>query len=60
MPYRCRKCGQSTVRISQFRLKDIVRLILLQSPVRCRTCRNRYYVSLSDARSIRNELRAGK
>jgi hypothetical protein len=55
MLHRCRICGKSTVHISHFRLFDVLRLILLQLPVRCRTCRRRYYVSISQANVIRNE-----
>jgi hypothetical protein len=60
MLHRCRICGKSTVRISHFRLLDVLRLILLQLPVRCHTCRRRYYVSISQANVIRNEAHTRK
>jgi hypothetical protein len=60
MLHRCRICGKSTVHISHFRLFDVLRLILLQLPVRCRTCRRRYYVSISQANVIRNESHTRK
>ncbi len=49
----CPYCGTSTFRLSHLRLTDFSRLILLRFPVRCRLCRERFYVFLSTAMSVR-------
>jgi hypothetical protein len=42
----CPSCGTPKFRISRVRLADIPRIALLQYPVRCRLCRERFYVGL--------------
>ena len=46
---KCFFCRSSNVRLSHFRLFDLPRLLTLQIPVRCRSCRERDYVKLSVA-----------
>jgi hypothetical protein len=43
----CPYCGTPKFRTSRVRLSDVPRLALLQFPVRCRLCRERFYVGLS-------------
>jgi hypothetical protein len=43
----CPYCGTPKFRTSRVRFSDIPRLALLQFPVRCRLCRERFYVGLS-------------
>jgi hypothetical protein len=48
MSIYCRHCGLSDFRPSKFRSADIGRLIVLQLPVRCTTCKGREFVSLTE------------
>jgi DNA-directed RNA polymerase subunit RPC12/RpoP len=50
----CSRCGYSTLRPSRLRSSDILHLLLLTLPVRCKTCRERYFVSLPFFRKIRD------
>ena len=43
----CPYCGTSKFRTSRLRLEDVPRLALLQLPVRCRSCRERSYSTVS-------------
>jgi hypothetical protein len=43
----CPYCGTPKFRTSRLRLSDIPRLALLQFPVRCRLCRERFHVGIS-------------
>ena len=43
----CPYCGTPKFRTSRVRFADIPRLALLQFPVRCRLCRERFHVGLS-------------
>jgi hypothetical protein len=43
----CPYCGTPKFRTSRVRFSDIPRLALLQFPVRCRLCRERFHVGLS-------------
>ena len=43
----CPYCGTPKFRTSRIRLSDLPRLALLQYPVRCRLCRERFHVGLS-------------
>jgi hypothetical protein len=56
MPYRCKKCGHTNLRNSQFRFGDLLQLLLFQLPIRCRFCRKRYYVLIPTALAIRSEF----
>jgi hypothetical protein len=42
----CPYCGTPKFRTSRIRLADIPRLALLQFPVRCRLCRERFHVGM--------------
>jgi hypothetical protein len=43
----CPYCGTPKFRTSRVRFSDLPRLALLQFPVRCRLCRERFHVGLS-------------
>ena len=43
----CPYCGTPKFRTSRVRFADIPRLALLQFPVRCRLCRERFHVGIS-------------
>jgi hypothetical protein len=43
----CPYCGTPKFRTSRLRFSDIPRLALLQFPVRCRICRERFHVGMS-------------
>jgi hypothetical protein len=43
----CPYCGTPKFRTSRLRLTDLPRLALLQFPVRCRLCRERFHVGMS-------------
>lgn len=55
MMTRCMRCGESDFRPSQFRAEDLLLMVRLQFPVRCRTCHERHIVSLGGYRRIRRE-----
>ncbi|MFZ1012437.1 MAG: hypothetical protein WAN28_03775 [Terracidiphilus sp.] len=42
----CSQCGFTDLLASRLRLADWRKLLLLQFPVRCRTCRHRMFASL--------------
>jgi DNA-directed RNA polymerase subunit N (RpoN/RPB10) len=44
---RCYSCGSANLRTSRFQLPDLSRLLQLQYPIRCRSCRERSYRFLS-------------
>jgi hypothetical protein len=43
----CPYCGTPKFRTSRLRLTDVPRIALLQFPVRCRLCRERFHVGIS-------------
>jgi len=43
----CPYCGTPKFRTSRIRFADLPRLALLQFPVRCRLCRERFHVGMS-------------
>jgi hypothetical protein len=43
----CPYCGTPKFRTSRVRFSDIPRLALLQFPVRCRLCRERFHIGIS-------------
>jgi len=43
----CPYCGTPKFRTSRIRFSDLPRLALLQFPVRCRLCRERFHVGMS-------------
>lgn len=54
----CPYCGTPKFRTSRVRLVDIPRLALLQYPVRCKLCRERFHVGLSLALHLFRSQRA--
>lgn len=58
MAVRCPHCGLRTIRRSQIRVMDVPRLLLLRYPMRCRTCRARFYITIFALVRLRKEARA--
>ncbi|MGB0065639.1 MAG: hypothetical protein WBP85_14450 [Terracidiphilus sp.] len=58
MTVHCHRCGSCNLRPSHFRWVDLAHLALLRSPVRCRYCRTRFYVTLGKISGIRREAEA--
>jgi len=54
----CLWCESTNVRNSRLRLADGPRLMLLQWPVRCHTCEERYYASVVTAWKLRQATKA--
>lgn len=52
MSVSCPECGSTSVRQAHFRFSDAIYLLALQYPVRCRSCRKRWYLPLSEARRL--------
>jgi len=55
MNVHCHRCGTRNLRPAHFRWADLAYLLALQSPVRCRYCRLRFYVSIFKIRKLRRE-----
>jgi hypothetical protein len=58
----CPRCGSNSMRPSRMRVSDLVRLLLLQRPVRCHVCLHRRFVNVVVAfmgREKRNNNAAG-
>jgi hypothetical protein len=51
----CPHCESNKLRNSQYRAEDFFQLLLLRLPVRCRSCQERSYVSISKSRQIQRE-----
>jgi hypothetical protein len=54
----CQWCGSPEIRNSRLRLADLPRLSVLRYPVRCRSCEERYFISLFTALKLRAAERA--
>lgn len=54
----CHECGSRNLRPSHFQTTDLAYLVLLRSPVRCRSCRKRFYVSIFSIGKIGREAAA--
>jgi hypothetical protein len=50
----CRYCGTRNFRISHFRRADLLRLLILQYPVRCRECLERDHSFFFDLFSLKS------
>jgi hypothetical protein len=48
----CHHCNSVKLRNSRFRLEDLIHLLKLQTPVRCRDCKMREYVSFPKALAV--------
>lgn len=55
MTVHCHRCGSCNLRPAHFRWLDIIFLAVLHSPVRCRYCRLRFYVSILQIGGIRRD-----
>jgi hypothetical protein len=53
----CPYCGIPKFRASRVRFSDIPRLALLQFPVRCQLCRERFHVGISLALHLKQAQR---
>ena len=51
----CHVCGSRNLRPSHFQIVDLAFLLVLHVPVRCRTCRKRFHVSLFSIGKIRRD-----
>jgi hypothetical protein len=49
MSIYCHECGSQNLRSSHFRIADTVHLLVLQYPVRCHSCKKRWYAPLREA-----------
>jgi hypothetical protein len=47
MEMNCGACGSTRFRVSRFRVLDVPRLLILKYPVRCLSCQERTYASVS-------------
>lgn len=58
MTANCPACGSRNLRPSQLQRKDLVYLLTLRAPVRCRYCRERFYVSIFSILKVRHDAAA--
>lgn len=57
---RCYHCRSSNLRLSHIHLFDIPKMLTLKIPVRCRSCRERFYVTLNLALRIGAQEKAAR
>lgn len=55
MPLVCARCGSGEVRTSRPRSSDLLPVIFFLRPVRCRSCLQRYFVSIFAAKKLERE-----
>jgi hypothetical protein len=55
---KCSCCGSTNLRLSHFRLYDLIWLAMAKLPVRCRYCRERLHWNLVAALQLKREKRA--
>ncbi len=53
MTKQCPICSSTDLRLSRVRKGDLIRLVLLMYPIRCRECMRRSFVFLPKARLYR-------
>jgi hypothetical protein len=53
----CPRCYNPALQTSELRVANILHLIMLMYPVRCRSCYNRFQIGLFSAQRLRNSLR---
>jgi len=58
MDLKCPFCGHPNIRPSKIRFSDIPYLFCFLRPIRCRSCYERYYLSIFGVRAIRAKIRA--
>jgi DNA-directed RNA polymerase subunit N (RpoN/RPB10) len=56
---KCFYCQSNRLRLSHFHLFDIPRLLILQLPVRCRSCGERFYAIVFEAWKLGLTKKAG-
>lgn len=57
----CHECGSSDLRTSHLRPRDVMRLLAMKYPVRCRMCKARVYAPLRAALALpRPQHRRGR
>ncbi|MGH9605379.1 MAG: hypothetical protein ACRD3N_06725 [Terracidiphilus sp.] len=49
---KCMQCGETSFRTSRLRKSDVPQLFHFHYPVRCRTCKLRYFVNLIEAWNV--------
>jgi len=54
----CHVCGSRNLRPSHFQLMDLAYLLILRLPVRCRSCRVRFHVSILKIGKVRRDAEA--
>lgn len=57
MSVHCHVCGSKDLRPSRFQPGDLVYLLTLRHPVRCRDCRRRFCVSILHIRKVKRDAR---
>lgn len=57
---QCFHCHSDQLRLSRLQFFDVPRLLKLQFPVRCRSCRDRSYVTLPFAWKLRTAAKAAQ
>jgi C4-type Zn-finger protein len=57
MSFKCPACGQSKLRPAKFRFTDLPYLLFLLTPVRCRSCNQRFFLFVTKTEAIRRENR---
>lgn len=55
MQINCGVCGSTRFRISRFRVSDVPRLLALRYPVRCVSCHQRTYASVSSVLELKRK-----
>ena len=50
---KCPQCNSGRLRNSRFRVPDLIRLLLLHYPIRCRDCKMRRHVWIFQALKLR-------
>jgi transcriptional regulator NrdR family protein len=60
MPLRCPFCGSLDLRNAHIRRVDYPRLLLLQRPVRCRNCRERFFAFMLRMIGMKSTADPGK
>lgn len=48
----CSRCGSTSFQPSRLRLSDLSRLLRLQLPARCRSCKSRRYAPIGAVRAL--------
>jgi hypothetical protein len=54
MSLYCQECGSKNLRRAHFRFSDVLGLLMLRFPVRCRNCKTRGHARMQEARQLPN------